>query len=75
MSSETVGSTRANYIYIALGQLIEKTVGGVTTLLMYDHFRFTAMAAVRGPAVVRCGVILLVLYGGRDSAVEAGGGI
>ena len=37
MSSVTVGSTTANYVYSATGALIEKTVGGVTTLLMYDE--------------------------------------
>jgi RHS repeat-associated protein len=37
MSSATVGSTTANYVYSAVGPLIEKTVGSVTTLLMYDE--------------------------------------
>jgi len=33
----TVGSTTSNYLYNALGQLIRKTVGGVTTTLVYDE--------------------------------------
>jgi RHS repeat-associated protein len=37
MSAATNGSTAASYIYNALGQLIEKTVAGTTTLLMYDE--------------------------------------
>jgi RHS repeat-associated protein len=37
MNSATVGSTVTGYIYNALGQLIEKTVAGVTTLLTYDE--------------------------------------
>ena len=32
-----VGSTSINYIYNALWQLIEKNVGGATTILMYDE--------------------------------------
>jgi hypothetical protein len=33
----TVGSILTNYVYNALGQMIKKTVGSTTTLLMYDE--------------------------------------
>jgi len=32
-----VGSTTTQYLYDALGQLVQKTVGGTATLLMYDR--------------------------------------
>jgi uncharacterized protein RhaS with RHS repeats len=37
MSSVTAGSITTNCFYSALGQMIEKAGGGVTTLLMYDE--------------------------------------
>jgi RHS repeat-associated protein len=37
MSAATNGSTSASYIYNAVGQLIEKTVAGYETVLMYDE--------------------------------------
>jgi hypothetical protein len=33
----TTGSATSSYIYNAIGQLIEKAVGSVTTLLVYDE--------------------------------------
>ena len=37
MSAVTVGSTASSYVYSAVGQLIKKTVGSTTTLLVYDE--------------------------------------
>jgi RHS repeat-associated protein len=36
-SAITVGDTTSDYFYNALGQMIKKTVGSTTTLLMYDE--------------------------------------